>query len=67
MGYCNPDYFRGESSFDGLRSRDEFRLLMLDLAFPADPFAGAPESPAGVSVRSDCAIRYGSRTPAPNP
>ena len=28
-----------ESSLDALRSRLDFRLLMMDVAFPADPFA----------------------------
>ena len=28
-----------ESSLDPLRSRPDFRLLMMDVAFPADPFA----------------------------
>ena len=31
-----------ESSLDPLRSRSDFRLLMMDVAFPADPFAGGP-------------------------
>jgi len=29
---------RIESALDPLRSRDDFRLLMMDLAFPAEPF-----------------------------
>ena len=28
-----------ESALDLLRSRDDFRLLMTDVAFPPDPFA----------------------------
>jgi serine/threonine-protein kinase len=39
MGYRNPDYYHIESALDPLRGRDDFRLLMLDLAFPAEPFA----------------------------
>jgi hypothetical protein len=41
MGYCNPDAYRTESALDPLRDRDDFRLLMMDLAMPADPFAAA--------------------------
>ena len=39
MGYRSPDAYRTESAFDPLRDRDDFRLLMFDLAFPKDPFA----------------------------
>jgi hypothetical protein len=37
--YRNPDIFRSEDALDPLRGRDDFRLLMLDLAFPAEAFA----------------------------
>jgi hypothetical protein len=40
MGYRNVDELRIESALDPLRSRDDFRLLMMDLAFPAEVFAG---------------------------
>ena len=39
LGYRNPDAYRTESALDPIRSRPDFQLLMLDLAFPADPFA----------------------------
>jgi serine/threonine-protein kinase len=39
VGYRNANEVRGESALDPLRSRDDFRLLMMDLAFPTDPFA----------------------------
>jgi serine/threonine-protein kinase len=39
MGYRNANAFRTESALDPLRVRDDFRLLLLDLAFPADPSA----------------------------
>jgi hypothetical protein len=42
MGYRNPRVYRAESALDPLRGRDDFRLLMMDLAMPADPFAAAP-------------------------
>jgi hypothetical protein len=38
-GYRNPDAMTRESALDPLRNRHDFQLLMLDLAFPADPFA----------------------------
>ena len=38
LGYRNPDAYRTESALDPLRNRADFRLLMMDLAFPADPF-----------------------------
>jgi hypothetical protein len=41
VGYRNPDAYRTEDALDPLRSRDDFRLLMMDLAMPADPFARA--------------------------
>ncbi len=37
--YRNVNQLRTESAFDPLRSRDDFRLLMMDVAFPIDPFA----------------------------
>jgi serine/threonine-protein kinase len=39
MGHRNAHAWRSESALDPLRLRDEFRLLMMDLAMPADPFA----------------------------
>jgi len=39
MGYRNPAQYRYEPALDRLRSRDDFRELMRDLDFPADPFA----------------------------
>ena len=38
MGYRNGSELRVESALDPLRSRDDFRLLMMDLAMPFDPF-----------------------------
>ena len=38
-GYRDPDHLRVEPGLDPLRSRDDFRLLMMDLAFPDEPFA----------------------------
>jgi serine/threonine protein kinase/tetratricopeptide (TPR) repeat protein len=40
MGYRTPDAYRTEDALDPLRGREDFRLLMMDLAFPAEPFAG---------------------------
>jgi hypothetical protein len=39
MGCRNAAKFRIEDALDPLRDRPEFRLLMMDLAFPARPFA----------------------------
>ncbi len=39
MGYRNPDAYRTESALEPLRNRDDFRSLLLDLTFPAEPFA----------------------------
>jgi hypothetical protein len=39
MGYRNADAYRNAGTLDRLRGRDDFRLLMMVLAFPAEPFA----------------------------
>jgi serine/threonine-protein kinase len=39
MGYRNASVYRYEPALAPLRGRDDFRLLLLDLVFPADPFA----------------------------
>jgi hypothetical protein len=39
VGYRNANEVRIESALDPLRSQDDFRLIMMDLAFPVDPFA----------------------------
>jgi hypothetical protein len=41
MGYRSPDAYRNEDALDPLRDRDDFRLMMMDLAVPAKPFAAA--------------------------
>jgi len=38
-GYRNPDLYRTESALDPLCTRPDFQVLMMDLAFPAEPFA----------------------------
>ncbi len=45
MGYRNANEIRIESVLDPLRSRDDFRLLMMDAAFPIDPFDRGARSP----------------------
>jgi hypothetical protein len=40
-GYHDFGELRYESALDPLRSRDDFRRLMIHLAFPAEPFANA--------------------------
>jgi hypothetical protein len=41
MGYRNPAAYRYEPALAPLRGRDDFQLLMMDLAMPAAPFAAA--------------------------
>jgi hypothetical protein len=38
-GYRDPRLIAGDHDLDPLRSRPDFRQLMMDLAFPDDPFA----------------------------
>jgi hypothetical protein len=40
VGYRNPDAYRTEDALDPLRDREDFRLLMMDVGMPAEPFAG---------------------------
>jgi hypothetical protein len=39
VGHRNPDAYRTEDALDPLRDRPDFRLLLMDLAFPAEAFA----------------------------
>jgi hypothetical protein len=39
MGYRNSGVYRNETALDPLRGRDDFRLFLLDLAFPHEPLA----------------------------
>jgi hypothetical protein len=39
MGYRSPEAYRTEDALDPLHGREDFRLMMMDLAMPADPFA----------------------------
>jgi hypothetical protein len=41
MGFRSPDTYRTDEALDPLRGRDDFKLLMMDLAIPAEPFAPA--------------------------
>jgi hypothetical protein len=38
-GYRSAFDFRNADALDPLRSRPDFQLLMMDLAFPTEPFA----------------------------
>jgi hypothetical protein len=38
VGYRNFNEIRIDPALDPLRSRDDFRLLMMDVVFPAEPF-----------------------------
>jgi eukaryotic-like serine/threonine-protein kinase len=39
LGYSDADALRTKTALDPLRGRPDFRLLMMDLAFPAEPIA----------------------------
>jgi hypothetical protein len=41
-GYRDRANMRTDTDLDPLRSREDFRLLMMDLAMPGEPFAAAP-------------------------
>ena len=41
MGYRNRIQLGLESALEPLHSREDFQLLMMDLAMPAEPFACA--------------------------
>ena len=41
MGYQDANAFRTEAALGPLRDRDDFRLLMMDLTMPTEPFAAA--------------------------
>jgi hypothetical protein len=41
MGYRDANALQTEPALDPLCARDAFRLLMMDVAFPAEPFAAA--------------------------
>ncbi len=41
LGYRSPDAYRNEAALDPIRDRHDFRLLMMDLAMPVEPFARA--------------------------
>jgi hypothetical protein len=41
IGYRNVHSYRTADVLDPLRSRDDFKLLMMDLAMPGDPFTSA--------------------------
>ena len=51
-GYRNAALYRYEPALAPLRGREDFRLLLLDLAFPADPFAAARSGTPGRRPRS---------------
>ncbi len=39
QGYRSPDAYRNENALDPLRGRADFRLLIMDLVMPSEPFA----------------------------
>jgi hypothetical protein len=41
LGFRSRDRFGTEDALASLRGRDDFQLLMMDRAMPAEPFAAA--------------------------
>ena len=41
MGYRSLDRYRTDDALDPLSDREDFKLLMVDLAIPDDAFAAA--------------------------
>src|SRR5262249_17534106 len=39
LGFRDADLMRSDRDLDALRSRPDFQKMLMDLAFPADPFA----------------------------
>jgi hypothetical protein len=39
MGFRDAYKWRTDSALEPLRSRDDFQLLLMDMAFPPEPFA----------------------------
>jgi serine/threonine-protein kinase len=39
LGYRNPYAYRAQPALETLRDRDDFRMLLIDLCFPAEAFA----------------------------
>jgi hypothetical protein len=41
-GFLDIEKLRSDPDLDALRSRPDFQMLLLDVAFPRDPFAPGP-------------------------
>jgi hypothetical protein len=46
---ANLDHLKSDPDLDPLRSRPDFQALLLDLAFPAQPFQAGPPSRSAVA------------------
>jgi hypothetical protein len=62
MGYRNADAYCNADALDPLRDREDFRLLLMVLAFPAGPFA--KDTDADRSSRSALRPTVTNDTPA---
>jgi hypothetical protein len=49
-GWNDTEHMRTDPDMDRLRSRPDYQLLILDIAFPPDPFATAGRARGGVAV-----------------
>jgi hypothetical protein len=45
MSFVNRNAFLTEAALDPLRERDDFRVLMMDMAMPAEPSASPTPAP----------------------
>jgi hypothetical protein len=48
-GHVDFAYFRTDTDLDPLRDRPDFQMLLMDLAFPADPFCTAQRRETAVA------------------
>ena len=56
MGYRDPVAYRTETALDSLRGREDFRLLLLDLAFPVEALARLGEASPLYRWIKKCAV-----------
>src|SRR5262249_24764890 len=70
-GYRNLGLISKDPDLDPLRERDDFRLLLLDLAVPPDPFvrgrSAGPSSPGPPSVKPPCSEPPSARPTSAGP
>ena len=60
-GARNLGAMKNEFGLQPLRSRPDFQMLMLDVAFPTDPFAQWTNCSVAGSIRAGSAMTHGRR------